>query len=234
MQVTFSETPLLIYKITCLVNNKIYIGCTTKTLGERWDVHVMAHTQARTALHRAMKKYGLLQFRMEVITTANSIEEMFELEKKYILDLNSHTTKGGYNMTMGGDGVIGCQPTEQARAKMSTAAKHRASDPVEYERLKQMLAASQKTQKEVLKAHFDNDPEFKARRVKELHEGAVQPESRAKMSAFQKNRWKSKELREELSEKLKKSLATPEARLLKSQAAKASWAIRKAKNHKQE
>ena len=57
-----------IYKVTCLENDKIYVGQTTKSLQKRWYVH-LAHARngRKCALHNAIRKYGVERFRIELI-----------------------------------------------------------------------------------------------------------------------------------------------------------------------
>ena len=50
-----------IYKIINTVNNKRYIGQTTRSLKERWRSHIYEanSNNSRMAIHRAMLKYGI-------------------------------------------------------------------------------------------------------------------------------------------------------------------------------
>lgn len=103
---------MLIYKIENLVNNKIYIGLTRGALEVRWKSHLAsarAQHKKKSALHSAIGKYGKENFSMEVIDdSAKTIEELINLEKQYIKEYDSFISGGkGYNMTFGGDGVLG-------------------------------------------------------------------------------------------------------------------------------
>ena len=57
------------YKITCLVNGKIYIGFTSRSFQERWREHVRDSKcdTPPTVLSRAIKKYGMHNFKHEVV-----------------------------------------------------------------------------------------------------------------------------------------------------------------------
>ena len=91
-----------IYQITNKINGKIYIGKTERTIQERWGEHcrdyIKEQCEARP-LYRAMKKYGLENFSIELIEETNIPEEreIFWIEQK-------GSFKYGYNATMGGDG----------------------------------------------------------------------------------------------------------------------------------
>ena len=76
--------------ISAILNNKSYIGLTTRTLKERKLEHLRHLDIENTYFHKAIKKYGKDNFIWEVLNdTANTIEELQELEIKYIKELNT-------------------------------------------------------------------------------------------------------------------------------------------------
>ena len=93
-----------IYKIYNTINNKVYIGVTSRTIEERFNEH-QSRIEERSNIHlyQAMKKYGAEHFAVEQIDTANTKAEMFEKEKYYIKLYDSF--HNGYNLTLGGEGV---------------------------------------------------------------------------------------------------------------------------------
>ena len=96
-----------IYKITNITNNKIYIGQTCRSINLRWLDHCYAskypsHKDYECPLHRAIRKYGNKNFKVEEIDTASSLEELNEKEIYYIQKYNSY--KKGYNASLGGFG----------------------------------------------------------------------------------------------------------------------------------
>ena len=96
---------MIIYKITNLINNKVYIGLTTTTLDYRWARHVTEskNPQNTKHLYKAMRKYGIDSFNIEEIDRAETLDELGELERKYIKEYNSTDYKCGYNLTAGGE-----------------------------------------------------------------------------------------------------------------------------------
>ena len=56
----------LIYKFTNKINNKVYIGQTTQTIEQRTNKH-LSQLDDNTYFHRALKKYGINNFDIEVI-----------------------------------------------------------------------------------------------------------------------------------------------------------------------
>lgn len=58
---------VIIYKLTNLITNKIYIGITKYTLGTRVSKHVWDSEKPKTYLHKSIKKYGIENFKQEII-----------------------------------------------------------------------------------------------------------------------------------------------------------------------
>lgn len=93
----------LIYKVTNLINNKIYIG-KTNNLERRRKEHEQKTSNSQ--IDRAIKKYGKENFKWEVIELVEK-EKSNEREKYWIEKYNTYfrnKNSNGYNMTKGGDG----------------------------------------------------------------------------------------------------------------------------------
>lgn len=74
-----------VYKITCLANNKIYIGSSSNIL-KRWSNHryeLRHDTHSNRYLQNAWNKYGEDSFKFEVVELCNP-SYRFELEQKYL------------------------------------------------------------------------------------------------------------------------------------------------------
>lgn len=97
-----------IYKITNLVNNKIYIGQTIQNPINRWyrhcQVKCLSKNERNMAIKRAIFKYGKECFKFEVIETLNNCSRQLldDREVYWINYYNSYNT--GYNCTKGGTG----------------------------------------------------------------------------------------------------------------------------------
>ena len=94
-----------LYLITNTVNNKKYVGKTYQEVETRFKQHVSDSIRERNKnrpLYRAMRKYGVENFTVELI---GSFEEQIleEMEVKYIEYYDTY--KNGYNATLGGDGA---------------------------------------------------------------------------------------------------------------------------------
>lgn len=93
---------MLIYKITNLINNKIYIGQTTFSVEKRFKMHLNAFKKGQdTKLYNAMQQYGVENFIPEVIEYCESKQQLDQREIYWISYYNS--TVNGYNMALGGD-----------------------------------------------------------------------------------------------------------------------------------
>lgn len=95
----------VIYKITNLINNKVYIGQTISTLSKRWREHRHQAEEGNKNYHlyQAMRKYGVENFRIEAIEQCPN-EELNNREKFWIKYYDSFG-QNGYNLTLGGDGA---------------------------------------------------------------------------------------------------------------------------------
>ena len=99
-----------IYKITNIINGKVYIGKTIYTIEERFKKHKNDYTKESEKdrpLYRAMNKYGFDNFKIELIETNIPDEQINEKEIYYIKYYNSYVgfpNSNGYNATLGGDG----------------------------------------------------------------------------------------------------------------------------------
>ena len=55
-----------IYKITNLINNKVYIGLTTETIEKRWKSHISCVGKVKRHLYYAMVSYKPLMARVKI------------------------------------------------------------------------------------------------------------------------------------------------------------------------
>ena len=85
----------LIYKITNLINNKIYIGqhVTTNINDD--------YMGSGDHIKNAIKKYGIENFKKEIIAECSSFEEMNELEKE-LVNHEFVQNQNTYNHSIGG------------------------------------------------------------------------------------------------------------------------------------
>jgi len=115
-----------IYKAINLVNNKIYIGVTSRKFLIRKEEHqIYAFIRSSPAykhkFHCALRKHGLANFMWEEIYQSTNKESTINvMETYFIKEYNSHYLDGhGYNMTYGGQGNFGYKFTKEHRKKLS-------------------------------------------------------------------------------------------------------------------
>lgn len=99
---------MIIYQITNKSNNKKYIGITSKSLQTRWNQHLRyaLRYNSQLRLHRAIRKYGTINFIIEPIDYTQTLDKALQKEKQLIEQLDTY--KKGYNSTFGGDHYIDC------------------------------------------------------------------------------------------------------------------------------
>ncbi|MGL5710443.1 MAG: GIY-YIG nuclease family protein [Cetobacterium sp.] len=126
---------MYIYKITNLINNKIYIGLTTKTIEERFKNHIYSHKLERHShikLYKAFKKYNIENFKVEKIDEAKNINCLNKKEIFWISKYNTTNDEIGYNMCNGGEATLGRKCRKETKEKISEKAKERFLNGFEY------------------------------------------------------------------------------------------------------
>lgn len=100
----------IIYKITNLINNKRYIGVTSRIkrrIYEHTRYSEIENSPLTCYLHNSIKKYGCNNFIFEVIhKNIKNDKQLNELEVFYIKKFKSNKSEYGYNLTSGGEREI--------------------------------------------------------------------------------------------------------------------------------
>jgi group I intron endonuclease len=89
-----------IYKITNLLNNKIYIGQTVGSVSARFNVH-FTNFRSITHIGNTMRKYGRENFKIDELFIAFDLESLNNAEQVLINQFNS-LSPNGYNLRPGG------------------------------------------------------------------------------------------------------------------------------------
>ena len=85
-----------VYKITCKVNNKIYIGQTIESLTQRFNRHMgYQKDEHDTKFYRAIRKYGKDNFYIELLEEVSNQNELDKREYYWICFYDS--VNKGYN-----------------------------------------------------------------------------------------------------------------------------------------
>lgn len=122
---------MIIYKATNLINNKIYIGQTIKSVKSRSQDHKSDAKRRKYPFSRSIAKYGFENFKWEILEQCNSQNELDEKEIEWIDKLNSTNKNIGYNVAIGGNpgkdigrkNLSKLWKTEEFRQKMKKATR---------------------------------------------------------------------------------------------------------------
>lgn len=117
---------MIIYKVTNLVNQKIYIGQSVNTLEYRKSGHyreTTCPTRKLVYFHQALLKYPKDKFIWEVIDTATTIDELNKKEIYWIDHYQSNNRSKGYNLKAGGDGGGTCCESTKRKIGYTTLLK---------------------------------------------------------------------------------------------------------------
>lgn len=108
-----------LYKLTN-ANGKAYIGITSRTLDERLAEHVKQSLRPRTAISAAIRKFGLEKFSIEPLMQST---DWGTLCREEVHAISEHKTlaPNGYNLTVGGDGVIGMSDCSRLKHQKNTS-----------------------------------------------------------------------------------------------------------------
>lgn len=203
-----------IYVITNLINNKQYVGQTSRPLEKRLEGHVKAPA-GESAIHDAIIKYGIENFKQEELAAVDNQEALDYLERFFIEKLNT-MAPNGYNLKEGGQNggsryseeskqkmasaKLGTTVSEEVRAKMSESHKKFWANNEE---------ASQQRSEQSKKAW--QDPAYREKISQVRAEYWSNPENRARMTK-QAKEFTTEEQKQKISEAVKASHERPEVK----------------------
>ena len=110
-----------IYLRTNLVNGKQYVG-QTNNFKKREQDWMCDSVYSGGIIDKARAKYGVENFKHEILKECDTQNELNYWEQYYIKELNTKVPNG-YNLTDGGGGRSGYKITDEQRKKMSEARK---------------------------------------------------------------------------------------------------------------
>lgn len=106
-----------VYKHTCLVNNKVYIGITSLSPEKRWGCQGRSYRN-NSHFYSAIQKYGWDNFSHDVLYDGLSFEEAAQKEIELIAFFKSNSREFGYNISSGGEPGNGVHCTEERKTKI--------------------------------------------------------------------------------------------------------------------
>ena len=111
---------MVVYLITNTVNGKPYVGQTQLTMKQRWRGHLGSArgTRSKFPIHEAIRKYGPAAFAVQSLVHVRTLKQLNVMERIWVSLMNSKVPNG-YNLTDGGDGVLGL--AEESRKRIGEA-----------------------------------------------------------------------------------------------------------------
>lgn len=113
-----------IYKITSIINNKIYIG-SSKNIEKRFNVHkkqLNNNTHINPHLQSSWNKYGEENFVFDILEYCD-ISNLIEKEQFYMDKTLCYNREIGFNNCIKADRPLGYKHTEEAKKRMSLIKK---------------------------------------------------------------------------------------------------------------
>ena len=153
---------MIIYKITNLINDKIYIGQTIRSLNTRWKQH-LKKTNKCTVLKNAIQKYGKENFKIETVCYCDNINQMNHREFK-IINLFNSLSPNGYNLMSGGGNSKHSQETKN---KLSVINKNKKLSKETKNKISISLKKHVKSQKHKEKLSISLKKHVKSQKHKE-------------------------------------------------------------------
>ena len=86
----------IVYKTTNLINSKMYIGVDSKNDENYYG--------SGKILKKAISRYGIENFKKEIIKEFDDLREAYQYEKEYISEMNAVSSENFYNIQEGGKG----------------------------------------------------------------------------------------------------------------------------------
>lgn len=198
-----------IYKTTNLINGKIYIGKCQGKFNENYK-------GSGKILKRSINKYGVENFKTELICKCYSLDELNKMEKTFIKQYKEEYKENCYNIASGGDGgnvylyndkekqkfiekmqVINKQRcnTNEFKTKASINMKNRYKNKDEREKQSIRIREAwkneelRKKQKEIVKKSWQKrsgQPKLKIPHIIELNGKKIKVESRTEVDKYLK------------------------------------------------
>jgi len=201
-----------VYCHTHVATDRRYVGQTQKTLLKRWNQHVYtANRQLAGWSHfaNAIRKYGKDAFSHGVLGVCSSVDDANLVEEVWVFLLETQDPEKGFNVKRGGDHRP--HPVKNAWDRPEFRAKALAN-------LSKMIAAGNTPQARAASAAACRTPEAREKNRQASLVNMAKPEVIAKRLTFQKD----PAYGTRISNSLKETLSSPQARARMSEASKQS------------
>lgn len=151
-----------VYLRTNLVNGKQYVGQTGDIETREKQFNRIRQRYANKILTKDRQKYGLENFKIDILAETDNQEEAWSLEQKYIIELNTKYPNG-YNMSDGGFSSKGTKHSEDSKNKMKEAAEKYWSCHESANKGIKLSEERVTKQAEIVRKYFAEHPEARKR-----------------------------------------------------------------------
>jgi len=182
------------YIITNKQNGKSYVGITTRKIARRWYEHCYVGNSCGQLLNKAINKYGIDAFEIQVVASAKTIVDLKELEKQLIVQYQTKVPNG-YNLTDGGDGLTGYRHTEEQKKRNGDA--------------KRGTVHSTETKQKMKDAHLGENNHFYGKSHSEETKQRISATKQANPTRYWLGKQRNKETCKKISESLTGQLGRP-------------------------
>jgi len=224
-----------------MVNGKAYIG-KANNVKRRWEKHcVAARNESDGLLYRAMRKYGIENFQMRVIDEAE--DEAYALNTLEPLWIRRFREEGIelYNLTEGGEGIVGLVHSEETKQKMSESLRGKKRSEEQRQRLSEAnrgKSPSEEARRKISEANRGRSkPPRSEQHLRKLREAAL---ARGSMSEEQKRKISEsmrqsenvghpidEETRARIAEKLRGQVQSEETKAKRAESMRKAWERRR-------
>lgn len=132
----------IVYQHKNKINNKVYIGITSRTAQERWGNQGYNY-KSSPYFYNAIQKYGWDNFEHNILYTNLTKEEACKKEQELISQFNSMNREFGYNSTSGGEIFTMNDETKQKISQALQGNKNGLGHPCSEEK-KRKISEAQK------------------------------------------------------------------------------------------
>ena len=173
----------IIYKITNLVNDKVYIGAhTTENIND-------SYMGSGLLLRRSQKKHGMQNFNKEILHSFSNEKEMYAKEKELVNE-EFVSRDDTYNLMTGGFG--GGTPSEETKAKIREIRKIQIEQGINVRRVGE-YKASEETRKKLSESLKGNVPHNKGKTLSEETKAKIRDARAKQINVRKKGEYKVSE-----------------------------------------
>jgi group I intron endonuclease len=134
-----------IYKFTCLINSKVYIGKSINLYKRiNWHKNYSRNPKNKYIFHKAIMKYGWDSFNVEILEIFDNFDKskdnqsLLEREAYYIEFFDSSNKSKGYNICKFSNDRTGVKCSDEHKRKISISNTGKIRSPETREKLRQI------------------------------------------------------------------------------------------------